>query len=228
MIKGAGSCYRKECSYMEDKVHDKYLFIPEDTYIAVIALLKEMGNKEWLAILELAEDEQCLTVNKLIIPEQEVSSSSAEFIGDVERREGFKYGILHSHHTMGASFSYIDRESSIGNGWDINVVVNSSLNYEAEMMTTTPCKGNASVKIPVRTPVDTERFTSVLRAIRANAKEKVYIYAPARGKFVGGKTEDERHPHLDTCRKAGFNCSDCDYGAQCPDYLGQGCRRVEA
>ena len=75
------------------------------------ALMKEYSNIEWLAYL-IGEWKDVTTplVKELFIPEQKVSSASVNNIRCPEHNDLKVIGVIHSHHTMGHSFSQVDAD----------------------------------------------------------------------------------------------------------------------
>jgi hypothetical protein len=237
MIKGAERVHAHHCSFAEERANRCTLEIPGDVFLDILYLSKEMGSCEWIGILEAEADKGVLTVKRLIIPPQEVTSTSAEFTGDLKRRPGMLYGCIHSHHNMKLeTFSSTDREHAIGNGWDFQVVYTNSLAFTAEMINVMPCGMKASVPMEVETPV-TEREVEKENIKKKEAKVENPPYSGRKaGQYASGRTSKWQYgpasgdrlevgnlPGLGrdeddvpwACQIYDYDCTICPYSKEC-------------
>jgi hypothetical protein len=114
--------------------------------LKIDALMEEYPKREWLAYL--VGDKEDDYVRDLFIPKQIASSSHVRPLEFPQSKEII--GVIHSHHSMGHTFSGTDDEF-INANHDISIVVSNS-GYSGHIRTKTPC--GCIIKIPVKIEVD--------------------------------------------------------------------------
>ena len=129
-------------------------------------LMVKYARMEWLAYL-IGKD---LIVEDMIVPKQSVTSTS---VSDIEFPSGINskiIGVIHSHHTMGSTFSGTDHEYINGNH-DISIVVSRN-DIKAQVRWNTPCGGKmvlpAKVKINLATTFNEEEFLANVENMLVN------------------------------------------------------------
>jgi hypothetical protein len=121
----------KECSKAPSSIQINM----HQIVIQKIKLLNEkFKNIEWLAYLVGKEYE----VEDLYIPHQEVSSVTVDKIESPEYNKHNIIGVIHSHHSMGNTFSGTDDEY-INQNHDISICVTSKMDMNAQIRWKTPC-----------------------------------------------------------------------------------------
>lgn len=145
------------------------------------ALMKEYSNIEWLAYL-IGEwkDSKTPLVKELFIPEQKVSSASVNNIRCPEHNDLNVIGVIHSHHTMGHSFSQVDADW-INQNHNISLVVSHS-GMDGQVRFKTPCGSLMTVKAKTKLWYDID-FDS--KDFIKKAKEKIKRYT-ATNNYAGG------------------------------------------
>jgi hypothetical protein len=147
------------------------------SYTKVKAMMKEMGSKEWLAYLigtfpeDISKDPVLIT--GLMIPEQEVSSTSVDVVGEPPAE---CIGTIHSHHSMGAFASGTDKDHLQGNH-NVFLVVTTKLDFEAKIRTLLPCGDfclqEAELQYSLPQSSEVEEFVASAKGV---IKEKTYAY----------------------------------------------------
>jgi len=161
------------------------------------ALMKEYKNIEWLAYLvgEWVNDKKPL-VKELFIPEQKVSSASVNNIRCPEHNELNIIGVIHSHHTMGHSFSQIDADW-INQNHNISLVV-SHTGMEGQVRWKTPCGSLITVKSKTKLwyDVDFNKKDFIEKAKEKINKHTTYTVSDGYGYYENGKWNRAQQSYL--------------------------------
>ena len=109
------------CGLVHDKDSPKpAIYMSYVVYCSILAMCKHMGTLEWLGYLTGKKGEEGnYSVTGVLVPEQEVTGTSVDEIGEVETSNII--GTVHSHHNMGAFFSGTDNHF-IGSNHEVMVV----------------------------------------------------------------------------------------------------------
>jgi len=146
------------------------------------ALMKEYNNIEWLAYL-IGEwkDSKTPLVKELFIPTQKVSGASVNNIRCPEHNELDIIGVIHSHHTMGHSFSQIDADW-INQNHNISLVVSHS-GMDGQVRWKTPCGSLITVKSKTKLWYD---INFDVKDFIKKAKEKIKRFTAVSNTYASG------------------------------------------
>lgn len=146
------------------EVRAKDIVFKKEEYDALLQIAKE-DIYEWGVYLRFEEDEKEIKVVEIIVPEQKTSTATFE----VKNPENGEFGILHSHHNMGAGFSSVDNEGiNLNNRF--SVVINSKGEYSAIVKEKTPCGKYTTLEAKVFTISDVSNV--LVERLRNELKEK--------------------------------------------------------
>lgn len=121
--------------------------ISRKVYAKIAALMNAFPTQEWLGYI-IQDD---LDTQDLFIPPQTASATS---VYNVQTPPDIQIiAVIHSHHSMGAFFSNMDRDT-VNINHDVSIVVSykrnsSSLEFKAVRKLTLPCGMFTNVEIPV-------------------------------------------------------------------------------
>ena len=130
-------------------------------------LMEEYTNIEWLAYL-LGEFGEKIEVTDIFIPDQEITSASVDNIVCKEFNDLPVIGVIHSHHTMGNTFSGTD-DKYINQNHNISLCIsNSGIKWHVRW--TSPCGAykivDCTIKVKTESLLNKDEFLT-------NAKEKI-------------------------------------------------------
>ena len=166
-----------ECPYKRRAV----ILIPYEVYYKIRELVREIET-EWLAYLPYEIIDDCIfKVTDIIIPEQEVTSTSVDVI---DSRIGVGKGVIHCHPWKGkTSFSGTD-DKWINSNHPFSVLVNKELDFSAKAILELPCGIKLEVDAPVEIEypiVDTEEFMEKAKGlIKHRTVKYAYEYKKER------------------------------------------------
>ena len=155
----------KECSLVSDDKWEIALSYP--VYQKIWSLYNEYKSLEWLGYLVGTKIGTVYTVTALLIPEQEVTSTSVEVDPDdpVSKNPSI-VGTVHSHVNMGVFFSGTD-EDYIGLNHDVMVVVSKG-EMKAQVRVAAPCgalkKNDAEVTVDYPPIPNMDRFITLAKS----------------------------------------------------------------
>jgi hypothetical protein len=147
------------------------VFIGPLAKVKIDRMMELFRNIEWLAYL-VGEGNKVLDI---VIPKQKVSSGSVTDIDSSVCNDGSVIGVIHSHHSMGNSFSKTD-DDWINQNNDISLCIsNNGINGQVRWKT--PCGSLMSVKALVKTLIEVDfDVESFDKTVKENIEEKVYVY----------------------------------------------------
>jgi len=126
-------------------------------------LMKKFSGTEWLAYL-IGNDEDKNRVVDIFIPNQVVNSVNVKNVHCDEYNKLNIIGVIHSHHSMGNSFSHTDDEW-INQNHDISLCISKS-GINGHVRYKLPCGAykiiNAKVIININSSFDTKEFDEVI------------------------------------------------------------------
>lgn len=148
---------------------DIIVFIKPNVKRKIDLLMEKYNSREWLAYLTGKD----FMVEDIMFPKQNASAcrvDNVDFPSDIKDKI---IGVIHSHHSMGSSFSGTDNEYINGNH-DISIVVSHS-SISGQVRWTTPCGGKMTVKAKVRfyLPTDFDEETFI-----KDVEEKMIVHEP--------------------------------------------------
>jgi len=136
------------------------------------ALMEEYTNIEWLAYL-LGEFGEKIEVSDIFIPDQEISAGSVDNIVCKEFNNLSIIGVIHSHHTMGNSFSHTD-DTYINQNHNISLCISKD-GINGHVRWETPCGSykivNSIVKIKTKSVLNKDVF---IKAAKEKIKRKTF------------------------------------------------------
>ena len=131
------------------------------------ALMEEYTSIEWLAYL-LGKFDENIEVTDIFIPEQEISTASVDNVVCKEFNDLPVIGVIHSHHSMGNSFSHTD-DKYINQNHDISLCISKD-GINGHVRWETPCGSykivDSIVKVKTESVLNKKDFIN-------NAKEKI-------------------------------------------------------
>jgi len=137
----------------------------------VDTLMKEYKNIEWLAYLLGPKGTR--DVEDIFVPDQSISTARVDDIECEEFNDLSIIGVIHSHHTMGHSFSGTDHEYINGNH-DISIVM-SNTGLSGQFRYKTPCGAYKIIDVNVRLKVDIEfDDEKFIEAIKPKLSERTF------------------------------------------------------
>jgi len=148
----------------------------------VDTLMKEYSAIEWLAYLLGKKGTR--EVEDIFIPDQSISTARVDDIECEEYNNLSVIGVIHSHHSMGHSFSGTDHDYINGNH-DISIVVSHS-GLAGQFRFKTPCGAYKIIEVNVRLKVnlefDDEKF---IEAVKPKLIKKTYTSYTSYGGYNG-------------------------------------------
>jgi hypothetical protein len=124
------------------------VFISALAKVKIDRMMELFSDIEWLAYLWGIDNK----VLDIIVPKQSVSSGSVTNIDTSVCSAGGIIGVIHSHHSMGNSFSKTD-DDWINQNNDISLCISNN-GINGQMRWKTPCGSLFNVKVNVRTLID--------------------------------------------------------------------------
>jgi len=158
--------------------------------------MKEYNNIEWLAYLLGPKGTR--DVEDVFIPDQSISTARVDDIECEEFNNLSVIGVIHSHHTMGHSFSSTDHDYINGNH-DISIVISNS-GLAGQFRYKTPCGAYKIVEANVRLKVDIDfNDEEFIEAVKPKLTRKTYTtyagnYPGYGGRYVNGVWQQENWP----------------------------------
>lgn len=162
----------------------------------VDTLMKEYKNIEWLAYLLGPKGTR--DVEDIYIPDQSISTARVDDIECDEFNNLSVIGVIHSHHTMGHSFSSTDHDYINGNH-DISIVISNS-GLAGQFRYKTPCGAykivEANVRLKVNIDFNDEEF---IEAVKPKLTRKTYTtyggnYPGYGGRYINGVWQADNWP----------------------------------
>lgn len=162
------------------EIADREVVLTIEARDKIQAMMGAMGRIEWLGFLLGRENEDGWEVSDIFIPKQEVTSATAKPTGANQEPEG-TIGIIHSHHTMGTTFSGTDETHANGN-FDVSLVVSSDMKFGATARIETSCGRLANVSLKVLVYTKDNEFGDWAEKMKAEKiEEKTYVYKSYSG-----------------------------------------------
>ncbi len=166
-----------DCPYKNSKIS---VDIPFEVFTKIVLLVKNYDT-EWLAYLDYEETENGYLVKDLVIPEQEVTSSSVSVINsDI----GVGKGVIHYHPFKSGAWHSSTDESYVNRNHPFSLVVDDDLSLKARVAIKVPCgnilTGDGKVNIVI-----TDSLEKFLEDSEQKIKEKKYSYTYVRGTYGG-------------------------------------------
>lgn len=156
------------CSKAPDSINIWFLPLAKRK---IDALMKEYKNIEWLAYLLGPKGTR--DVEDIFIPDQSISTARVDDVECAEFNELSVIGVVHSHHSMGHTFSGTDHDYINGNH-DISIVV-SHTGLAGQYRFKTPCGSykiiTASVRLKVNLDFNDEEF---IESVKPKLQKKTY------------------------------------------------------
>jgi len=151
------------CPYKDSKEIE----IPWDIFSKIVLLVKQYST-EWLAYLDYEETEKGFVVKDMIIPEQEVTSSSVTVTNpDI----GVGKGVIHYHPFKHGAWHSSTDEEYVNCNHPFSIVVDDNLDFKAKVAIEVPCgcvlTGDGEVNVPL-----TDEIEKFLENTEQKIKEK--------------------------------------------------------
>lgn len=160
----------------------------------VDTLMKEYSAIEWLAYL--LGQKGTREVEDIFVPDQSISTARVDDIECEEYNNLSIIGVIHSHHSMGHSFSGTDHDYINGNH-DISIVVSHS-GLAGQFRYKTPCGSYKIIEVNVRLKVNLDfNDEKFIEAVKPKLMKKTYTsYYPSYtgvygGRYVGGAWQQD-------------------------------------
>lgn len=161
----------KECSKVPDKA---MIWVYPLSKRKIDALMSEYKNIEWLAYLLGDKEER--EVKDIFVPDQSISTAAVDDIDCEEFNDLPVIGVIHSHHTMGTTFSHTDHNYINGNH-DISLVI-SNTGIDGQCRLKTECGAYKIVDVEVKLKVDIDfDDKAFIESVKDKITEKTYTYA---------------------------------------------------
>ena len=153
--------------------------------------MKEYSSIEWLAYLLGKTGTR--DVEDIFVPDQSISTTRVDDIECEEYNNLSIIGVVHSHHSMGHTFSGTDHDYINGNH-DISIVISHS-GLAGQYRYKTPCGAykivEANVRLKVNLDFNDEKF---IEAVKPKLTKKTYTshypiyggYSGYGGKYING------------------------------------------
>jgi hypothetical protein len=177
----------ESCSKAPDKINIWFLPLAKRK---VDALMKEYTNIEWLAYLLGEKDER--EIVDIFIPEQTISAAKVDEIECDEYNNLSVIGVIHSHHTMGNTFSQTDHDW-INQNHNISLCI-STTGIAGQFRYKTECGAfkiiDVNAKLRVNLDFNDEEF---IESVKDKLTKKTYTsYGYGyRGRFVNGVSDGQ-------------------------------------
>lgn len=134
-------------------------------------LMEKYKYKEWLAYLIGEKDN--LTIKDIVIPKQETTGASVDKVVFEDYNKINVIGVIHSHHSMGSTFSGVDNEW-INQNHNISIIVSHN-DIKCRVRYKVPCGAlfitEGKMKLNISTNFDKELF---LKDANEKIKEPTY------------------------------------------------------
>jgi len=151
----------------------KTIWIHPIVKLKIDTLMEEYPSTEWLAYL-IGDDKGNIT--DLLIPKQDVCSVSVSNIVCTDYNKYNIIGVIHSHHSMGNSFSKTD-DDWINQNHEISLCISSSNGISGHMRWKTPCGSYILVDVNIKLLLDTDfEKEEFIKGVKENVNDKVYSY----------------------------------------------------
>jgi hypothetical protein len=138
-ILGVESKVYSDCGYCKGKKMEEELIVPWKIYSEWLFMNQHMGNKEWGAVFNVVDGK----ITDYKIPPQYVTGTECAF-----REELGGNGMIHSHHTMSASFSgQDDKQQRNVYTWSL---ILTATGYVACKKAQLPCGGFSYVDVKLK------------------------------------------------------------------------------
>jgi proteasome lid subunit RPN8/RPN11 len=170
----------------------------------VDTLMKEYTSIEWLAYLLGKKNTR--EIEDIFIPDQSISTARVDDVECDEYNNLSVIGVIHSHHSMGHSFSGTDHDYINGNH-DISIVISHS-GLAGQFRFKTPCGSykiiEANIRLKVHLDFDDEKF---IESVKPKLTKKTFVTntygAGYGGQYINGVWVDNSgwpprsgHQHL--------------------------------
>ena len=181
----------ESCSKAPDTINIWFLPLAKRK---VDALMKEYTNIEWLAYLLGEKDGR--EIADIFIPEQTISAAKVDEIECDEYNNLSVIGVIHSHHTMGNTFSQTDHDW-INQNHNISLCI-STTGIAGQFRYKTACGAfkiiDVNAKLRVKLDFNDEEF---IESVKDKLTKKTYTSygvgygAGYGGRWIGGKWVDD-------------------------------------
>ncbi len=150
-IKDNEECWESDLKHIKncDKAPESIIiYLKPNIKRKIDILMDKYKNREWLAYL-IGKDN---IIEDMFFPKQNATSGRVD---EINFPSGVKViGVIHSHHSMGASFSHTD-DNYINGNHDISIVVShNSITGQVRWNTPCGCKKIVTAKIRIFMQVD--------------------------------------------------------------------------
>jgi hypothetical protein len=190
-------CFVEKCGMVSD-TEEITILIEQKAREKINTLMKVMQNTEWLAYL-VGEG---FLVKDIIIPKQVVSTAAVTNV--VLEEDVPVIGVIHSHHSMGNSFSGTDHDF-VNSNHNISLLV-SNTGFSGVVRKKLPCgsflKAKANVKLILKPCIDKKSFIEEIKEKIKKSANNVVVYSHNQcgcgfpyGQGMIGKSEVLRGPN---------------------------------
>lgn len=178
----------KDCS-KAPKDDDLIVYIKPLVKRKIDLLMDKYKNREWLAYLFGEVGEQII-IEDMDVPKQRATAARVDEV-EYKVPEGKRViGVIHSHHSMGATFSGTD-DTWINMNHDISILV-AHTGIQSRVRWTAPCGAKKAVKAKVRlmldVDMDAEKFLS---DVESKLEEEAKRFVPRYSSMGGGFDDDD-------------------------------------
>lgn len=185
----------ESCSKAPDKINIWFYPLAKRK---IDTLMKEYTNIEWLAYLLGVKGSR--DVEDIFIPDQSISAARVDDIECEEYNNLSIIGVVHSHHTMGHTFSSTDHDYINGNH-DISIVISNS-GLAGQFRFKTACGAYKIIEVNVRLKVDLDfNDEEFLESVKPKLTKKTYTsyysgggYGYGNGSYINGVWVQDQWP----------------------------------